>query len=351
VRVPVLAGVVVLALLLGVALAIGADDGGSDGPGAGASVVGASANGIYPALGPIGDIGAAGDGALDSGAGVYPALTAAERLVVPGPRELRDASRWLQTRQGRTAFAVVDERAALSGVRADERFLSASLTKAMMLVAFLRRLERTHAQPTPFELRSLGYMIRISDNGSANSIFRRVDDGGMRELAQAAGMRNFQIAGDWANATVTAADQARFFVALDRLVPARFLPLARNLLETIWPPHSWGIPRVSRPLWRTFFKGGWRPDAGAEVVHQAALLESGARRVGLAVMTSGNPTMKYGEQTIEGVTRRLLAGGGSAAPPTVPIGLIPGRLSPLPEIDRTRAPEPPPLEPLPSTGQ
>ena len=49
-------------------------------------------------------------------------------------------------------------------------------------------------------------------------------------------MRNFRIAGDWANATVTAADQARFFLALDRLVPARFLPLARNLLETIIAP-------------------------------------------------------------------------------------------------------------------
>ena len=100
-------------------------------------------------------------------------------------------------------------------------------------------------------------MIRLSDNGSAGSIFRRVGDELMRELARAAGMRNFGIAGDWANATLTAADQARFFLSLDRLVPARFVPLARNLLETISAPHSWGIPRAARPGWRTFFKGGW----------------------------------------------------------------------------------------------
>jgi hypothetical protein len=353
VRGTVVTAVVLLALVAGAALAAKVDLGEDEGPGARASVVGVSPNGVYPALSPVGDIGAAGAGARDSGAGVYPALTPADRLLVPGRRELRDARRWLASRQGRTAFAVVDERGAMSGLNPDERFLSASLTKAMILVAFLRKLEATHAEPSPSELLSIGYMIRISDNGSATSIFRRVGSEGMRELARAAGMRNFRIAGDWANAAVTAADQARLFMALDRLVPARFVPLARNLLETISAPHSWGIPRAARPGWRTFFKGGWRPEAGAEVVHQAALLESGPRRLGLAVMTRDDPSMVYGERTIEGVARRLLSGSGATAPTTLPVGapLIPGRLSPLQEIDRTRAPDPPPLQPLDSTGK
>ncbi|MGH3991652.1 MAG: serine hydrolase, partial [Pseudonocardiaceae bacterium] len=329
------------------------DLGEEDGPGAEASVVGASENGVYPALEPVGEIGATGDGARDSGAGVYPALTATDRLLIPGQGALRNAARWLATRRGRVAFAVVDERGGLSGVRPHARFLSASLTKAMILVAFLRRLEATGEEPTPYELLSLGYMIRLSDNASTDSIFRRVGDEGLRELATRAGMRDFSVGGDWANATVTPADQARLFMALDRVVPARFLPLARTLLETVSPPHSWGIPRASRPRWRTFFKGGWRPEAGAEVVHQAALVESGARRLGLAVMTGDDPSMAYGERTIEGVARRLLAGSDSAAVPTRPSagGYVPGELSPLQEIDRFRAPDPPPLEPLGSTGK
>jgi hypothetical protein len=342
---------VVLASVAGAALIAAAKLKSDDGAGARSSVVGLSANGVYPVLAPPGDIGAAGAGARDSGAGVYPALTAADRLLVPGPRELRAATRWLSTRQGRTAYAVADERGALSGVRTDERFQSASLSKAMILVAFLRHLEATRAQPSPAELLSLGYMIRISDNGSTNAIFRRVGGDRMRELARAARMQDFHIAGDWANATVTAADQARFFMSLDRLVPARFLPLAHNLLETIIPPHSWGIPRAARPRWRTFFKGGWRPEAGAEVVHQAALLESGPRRLGLAIMTSGDPTKPYGEKTIEGVTRRLL--GASPEPFTLPVGAPPepGELSPLPQIDRARVPDPPALGPLNATGK
>ena len=340
------AAAVVLALAAGIlALAAVPELGEDDGPGARASVVGASESGVYPALQRVGEIGTSGDGAWDSGAGVYPTLTPTARLLVPGPKALRKARGWLATRRGKVAFAVIDGRGALSGVGLDERFVSASLTKAMILVAYLRRLEDTGGRPSQAELLSLGYMIRLSDNASADSIFARVDDEGVREVARLARMRNFRIAGDWANATITPADQARLFVALDRVVPARFVPLARTLLETVSPLQSWGIPRAARPRWRTFFKGGWRPEAGAELVHQAALLQSGTRRLGLAVMTSEDPSMAYGERTIEGLARRLLAGGESAAVHTVPRdgGYTPGKLLPLEQVDRFRAPHAPPL--------
>ncbi len=121
-------------------------------------------------------------------------------------------------------------------------------------------------------------------------------------------MHGFEISGDWANATLTAADQARFFLALDRLVPGRFREQARDLLATVSELQSWGIPAGARPRWRVYFKGGWRPDGDGELVNQAALLERGMRRVAIAVLTDGNPNMVYGERTIEGVTRRLLAG-------------------------------------------
>lgn len=340
-----------LVLAAGIAAAVEIPDWGEDnGPGARASVVGASPNGVYPALQPSGRIGVAGDGSRDSGAGVYPALTASRRLVVPDRAAVRAARRFAVTRRGRVAFAVVDDHGALSGVRPRERFLSASLTKAMILVAFLRRMEAARTEPSPGELLSLGYMIRLSDNVSADSIFRRVGPAGLREVARQAGMRDFSVGADWANATVTAADQALLFLALDRLVAPRFLPLARDLLETVSPLHSWGIPRAARPRWRTFFKGGWRPEAGAEVVHQAALVESGARRLGIAVMTGEDPSMLYGERTIEGVARRLLEGSEST---TVPAGraYVPGRLFPIVELDRFRAPDPPALEPLDATGK
>jgi hypothetical protein len=150
-------------------------------------------------------------------------------------------------------------------------------------------------------------MIRLSDNASADRMYARVGDEGLRELARAVGMGRFRISGDWANAAMTPADQARFFLVADRLVPPRDRPFARTVLATVAAEQAWGVPVAARPRWRTLFKGGWRPQGDSELVHQGALLERGARRLGLAVMTTANPGMAYGERTIEGIARRLLA--------------------------------------------
>jgi len=320
VRAAVSAAAIVLVLAAAgvLALAVVPDLGDDGPPGSRAAVVGASENGVYPALRAVEEIGGSAEQPRDSGVGVYPTLTAPDRLLFPTRAALEHARRWAAARKGRVAFAMADERGGVTGGDPFARFLSASLTKGMLLVAFLRGLEAAGAQPSHSEQLSLGYMIRLSDNASADSIYRRVGDAGLRDLARRAGMRDFLSTGDWANATVTPADQARLFRALDRLLPPRFRRLARDLLETVSEPHSWGIPRAARPRWHTFFKGGWRPEAGAEVVHQAALLESGSRQVGIAVMTAEDPSMAYGEQTIEGIARRLLEGGGASPAATVP---------------------------------
>ena len=272
--------------------------------GDGRAPAGAAAPGltVYPGLRDVGAL-ASPEGQVDSGAGIYPALAPPSRLAFPSGAAIRSAQDFARRRRGEVAFAVASPRGGVSGLDVDRPFRSASLTKAMLLVAMLRR----DPPPTESERISLGYMIRLSDNASADRIYARIGDEGLLDLARAAGMRRFSVAGDWANATVTPADQARFFLIADRLVPAREQTFARTLLETVSPEQTWGAPLAARPRWRTFFQGGWRPQDDGELVHQAALLERGARRVAVAVMTAADPTMAYGELTIEGVTRRLLA--------------------------------------------
>ena len=231
---------------------------------------------------------------------------------------------------------MADGRGAVAGLGMDRQFPSASLSKAMVLVAFLRQAERRRAGPTPAEVQSLGYMIRLSDNESADAIYRKLGDGPMRELARAAGMRNFAISGHWAAARVTAADQARFFLALDDLTPPRYRALERGLLETVSPLQSWGIPQAARPRWRTYFKGGWRPEGGTMLEHQAAYLERGRRRVAIAVLTEGGTDDSYGRATQTGVARRLLAGDdeGPLLQPALP-GAVPS-LTSLARLSRGR---------------
>jgi hypothetical protein len=207
---------------------------------------------------------------------------------------------WALGRAGVPAFAVVDQDGHEHGLRLHVRYPSASVVKAMLMVAELRQLR---ARPVPAAERALlGPMIQVSDNEAAEAVYGQVGRGGLLALARRAGMRDFSLPFLF-DAQLTAADQARFFLRIDRLVPRRHRAYARALLASIVPAQSWGIAPVGRRRrYRVFFKGGWRTG----ITHQAALLERDGHRVALAVLTR-SPGMAYGEATIAGVAARVLA--------------------------------------------
>lgn len=226
----------------------------------------------------------------------------------PSSRGLARASSYLAGRTGRTAFAVIDSEGRVSGVRVHSTFVSASVVKAMLLVAYLRRLDARGAhQVDPFSASFLYPMINVSDNSAATMTWSVVGDSGLYSVARAAGMMDFSVVGIWANAQISAADQARFFFAMDSLIPREFVGYARFLLSTIAGYESWGIPAVARPRgYAVFFKGGWRGTALGQLVHQVGRLERGRQSFAIAVMTDGDPSMGYGIDTIQGVTAALL---------------------------------------------
>jgi hypothetical protein len=217
------------------------------------------------------------------------------------------AERFLDTRAGRNGFAVVDTAGHLSGVRMHDRFHSASLVKAMLLVAYLRQLAAEHRGLDASSTALLYPMIHVSDNGAASAVFAIVGGAGLTALARAAGMTDFALdpGGAWGLTEISAADQARFFYEQDSLIPAPFVAYARGLLSGISADQSWGIPAAARPAFEVFFKGGWLPETGW-TVNQAARLERPGQTFALSVLTSGDPSMVYGEQTLQGATARLL---------------------------------------------
>jgi hypothetical protein len=198
---------------------------------------------------------------------------------------------------------VVDGAGRLQGTRMHETFASASLVKAMLLVAFLQQLDRAQRPLDPADRALLEPMIRSSDNDAASAIFARVGQQGLAELALQAGMAEFTTSPMWGETSISAADQARFFALLDQLLPQRSARFARTLLLGIVPAQSWGIPAIARERgYRVLFKGGWRDD----ILNQAARLEGGRGTFSLAVLSDENPSMAYGIQTVEGVASALL---------------------------------------------
>jgi Beta-lactamase enzyme family len=216
------------------------------------------------------------------------------------------AKRFARARQGEVAFAVLDERSnRVRGLNRTMRFRSASVVKAMMMVSLLRRAGRRHLTVT--ERARLKPMITYSDNTTASAIYAEIGAQGLRRVAQAAGMNKFSPASPWGVSQITAADQVRFFLHIDELVPRAHRRYARKLLSSVVKGQRWGIaPVARRKKLKAFFKGGWVPG----ITHQVALLERrrGRERIALAVLTRNSPSMEYGEHTIERVALRVLRG-------------------------------------------
>jgi hypothetical protein len=223
----------------------------------------------------------------------------------PSARAVAAATRFLDSRAGATAFAVVDSQGQESGARLHEHFRTASVVKAMMLVAYLQMRSAQHRALNAVDRSLLYPMIHRSDNNAASAVLRIVGVGALARVASEAGMSDYAPGvGWWAFTQTSAADQARFFSLLAQLIPGQFYGYARGLLMGIEPSQSWGIPAVARPRWQVFFKGGWLPME--RVFNQAARLERPGVTFTIAVLSSGEPSMGYGEQTIEGVAAALL---------------------------------------------
>jgi hypothetical protein len=220
------------------------------------------------------------------------------------------AARYAESRGGVESFAVVTERGRLLGRYKERAYPSASVLKAMLMVAYLNRPAVRGRDLTERERSLLEPMIRWSANEPATYFVRLLRHGPLNRLAARAGMKRFRLViSPWGRSEITAEDQARFFARIDLLTPPRHRAYARRLLATVVASQRWGIPPAKPPRWRIFFKGGWGLGTGW-VTHQVALLERGERRVAVAILTRRNPSHAYGAETIRGIASRLLRGLG-----------------------------------------
>ena len=237
-----------------------------------------------------------------------PAPPGVERAEPPPPypwtKRAASAARFARARSGRVSWAVVSPDGRVRGSAVHRRHSSASVVKAMLMVAYLNRSGVRGRPLRTSDKRLLRPMITASDNRTATRVHRIVGDRGLRRLARRSGMRDFaKYPGPWGGTQISPYDQARFFWRIDAWVPRRHRAYARYLLTRIVGPQRWGVPPATPRGWRIFFKGGWVPPRR---VNQVALLERGRSRVAIAVFTQGGPSFRYGQRTIEGVARRLL---------------------------------------------
>jgi len=224
----------------------------------------------------------------------------------PWRPHIRDAAHYAASRAGSVSFGV-RTRHGLRGVGVERTVPSASVVKAMLLVAYLRRPDVRDRALRPGERELLGPMIKRSDNARASHVCNIVGTGGLARLARRVHMHRFHATRPWGLSTIDVADQTRFFLHIDRYVPSRHRRYALRLLGSIVPSQRWGIARVRPPGWALYFKGGWGSGTGW-VDHQIALLRRGRRRLAVAILITSSPSHAYGNETLRGVAARLLRG-------------------------------------------
>ena len=229
----------------------------------------------------------------------------------PWRAHIHEAAAYAAQRAGTVSFGVRTRRG-LRGVGVERTVPSASVVKAMLLVAYLRQPGVRGRRLRPDERALLGPMIRRSDNAAASRVCNIVGTGGLARLARRAHMRRFRATRPWGLTTIDVADQTRFFLHLDRQVPGRHRRYALRLLGSIVSSQRWGIARVRTRGWALYFKGGWGSGTG-RVDHQVALLTRGTQRVSLAILTTADGTHAYGKRTLQGLAKRLLRGLSATA--------------------------------------
>src|SRR4051812_1658074 len=158
------------------------------------------------------------------------------------------AAKWAGTRQGSITFAVRTEDR-LWGRGLDRQVPSASVFKAMLLVTYLRRSSVRHRALSDDDRALLRPMIRRSDNVAATRVRDIVGNPAVVRLAERAGMSRFEIRDVWGLSLVTARDQSKFLLHIERLLPGRHRAYALRLLRTIVPSQRWGMAQVIPDGW------------------------------------------------------------------------------------------------------
>jgi Beta-lactamase enzyme family len=270
-----------------------------------------------------------------AGADTSPAATANNKkpCLVPGIGKPLDqvwrpqmlaAIGYTDTRTGDVAFAVRTEDR-FYGYRPNHVEWSASVVKAMLMVAYLDEPSVRDRALTDADQAVLTPMITESNNDAAQEVFDDIGQPALRALADRVGMSHFATSPIWGETQITAADQTKFFLHIDSYIVARHRAYAMSLLAGIVLSERWGIGEVAP---RVYFKGGWGYGTGL-LDHQVVLLVRGCARISIAVLTMCDGSHAYGKDTLKGIFARLLRG--------LPTGQRHRRERSHPRPSRTRA--------------
>jgi beta-lactamase class A len=214
----------------------------------------------------------------------------------------------LRGRRSTVGLAAADPGAGLScHVNAGGHFDAASAIKVTILAALL--LKRGGAGHLTAAQRSLAHaMITQSSNSAADALWAQVGISGMQHFLDRAGMTHTVLNAAWGLSGLTAADELTLLRLLTSPGPV-LTPASRSyvlsLMAEVIASERWGTPAGIGAGITVHVKNGWLPYPTGRDWHINSLgaFAGPGTAYQMAILTSGNPSMDYGIDTIQGAAR------------------------------------------------
>ena len=185
-------------------------------------------------------------------------------------------------------------------------FISASVVKVTILGALLRKAMEQHRALTTAQRNLAWQMITESSNNAASALWRQVGRTSLQHFLNLAGMKETELGpgGFWGLTEITAVDQVQLLrlitgpnAVLDQ--PSRIY--ARYLMDHVIASQRWGVPAGAPARVQVHVKNGWLPYPSHSDwrINSIGAFTTPKRIYLIAILTSGNPSMSYGIDTIE----------------------------------------------------
>jgi hypothetical protein len=229
---------------------------------------------------------------------------AAARNAVASERATGDQVGFaLMTSTGRT----------LASVDAGQPNYGASITKAMLLVAYLH--DHIHTALDPTAISELTSMIEVSDNDAADWAYAHLTSpsSDVEQVASVAGMPGFRLDTSdpvyvLGQSLVTAHDFARLFSIIGAMMPASHRSFGMHLLASV--QERVGLLAAGLPG-TVFSKEGWKPENAGQlgapyVVNQAAQFSCRGQTYGIAVTVGHVADQATGEAVVQRIASSLM---------------------------------------------
>jgi beta-lactamase class A len=211
-------------------------------------------------------------------------------------------------RKGEIGLAAADAKLGLTcSLDAGARFYAASVIKATIISAVLLKVGGVgHLSARQHTL--AWQMITESDNDAATALWNQAGIRGMQRFLDRARMTHTVLADAWGLTLITARDEVtllKLLTSRGRVLRTPSRRYALYLMAHVEPGQRWGVPAGAPGKVTVHVKNGWLPYPVQWNINSIGAFTGNGITYQIAMLTSGNPSMDYGIDTIQGACKYL----------------------------------------------